>query len=152
MENTLKNKAKFFANYLYSCDVSWLRTEDETLQKTELTATDFNWLLNRSNSKLELKNIRSILDVQLIELAKMQGQLQYDENTEIVVFKNTFGNPVVSTGDKIWSENKWTIDLKHGLGKLKWSQVDYLRQNGFCLPYLNMSVEKLIEYGWVVLE
>ena len=151
MENTLKNKAKFFGNYLYSCEVSWLRTEDEKLQTTELTATDFNWLLNRSKSMLVLKNIQSILDVQLIELAKMQGQLKYEDNTEIVVFKNTFNNPVVSTGDSIWAENKWTIDLKHGLGKLKWSQIDYLRQNGYCMPYLNMSVEKLIEYGWVFL-
>ena len=32
------------------------------------------------------------------------------------------------------------------------TDADYLRSKGYALPYMGLSVEKLIEYGWVKLK
>lgn len=36
-------------------------------------------------------------------------------------------------------------------GKVKIKSIDYLRSKGYALPYMDLSVEDLINYGWIKL-
>lgn len=165
MENKIENKQKLFAQY-------W----GQTVFNNGLTGDNAGWFFTGSNHDeietcdfMVLKPLSSISDEDAIEVIKTcEGFI--DEDMEFLD----------RTGDCIASPKKWrqvfyvngggtkeerTVivanfsDSKDGVsiynGNEYWrchiKALDYLRSKGYALPYMGLTVEKQIEYGWVKL-
>ncbi|OPC51495.1 hypothetical protein BAY06_03975 [Elizabethkingia anophelis] len=132
MENNLENKAKFFAQY-------WgqqaLKSDRYGL---ELVLYYFNPGqsnvdgMEGLNYHLELKSLEDITDEDALHIATSMY-------TAISNFQT------ISNGKCMVSCHKNQI----GLGLL---QSDYLRSKGYALPWMRLSVDDLIKYGWVKLK
>ena len=46
------------------------------------------------------------------------------------------------------SSNQFLEDYK-SIGFLEQSEVDFLRSNGYAVPFMNYSVDDLVSFGWV---
>jgi len=93
--------------------------------------------------RLRLKSVNDISDEDAIEIAKMYS-LNINKN-EYSVYKNDFGKTFVSWGET-YLEKLLIDDVL-----TKSESVDYLRSKGYALPYLGLSVQDLINAGWVKL-
>ena len=121
-QNTLENKAKFFAQYfsqhvLYFSSDFLRKIDNLTLDSVE------------NDDYLELKPLSQISDEDAIKISK-----------EFHIFKSDIRNSV----KELFQE----FDV---LG-LSMETGDYLRSKGYALPYMDLSVEDLVEYGWVKLK
>ena len=126
-ENTLENKAKFFAQYWGQKIICF------PYNNTPLRYDNPNRLLAgkfENKAYLELKPLSQISN----------------EETEHVMELENFIDGFLS--DDILN---YLIDLKKGKCN-KIEVIDYLRTKGYALPYMDLSVEDLIEYGWIKLE
>lgn len=167
MENTLKNKAKFFALY-YGQDV--LTREDGFHKFWKLgseisveSALSRHWYDYKYY--LELKPLSSISDEDAIEVAKIMtfhdgkgliierkknGEIEmYDRYNDEPHFLNTlffFPDPfeIFSRDD---NRNWFQYDAERFL-----EVTDFLRARGYALPWMGLSVEQLINYGWIKLK
>lgn len=162
MENTLENKAKLFALYYgqtvlmhkhfnndIPCTIMYSSFQDEALQ----------W------EYLELKPLSSISDEDAIEVAKIMtfhdgkgliierkkhGEIEmYDRYNDEPHFLNTlFFVPdpfeIFSRDD---NRNWFQYDAERIL-----EVTDFLRSRGYALPWMGLSVEKLVNRGWVKLK
>ena len=171
-ENTLENKAKFFAQYwgqnitLYTGHLNISRffgkVDYEVLRSTlEGDSIGFH---------LELKPLSQISDEDAIEIVKLcfsflnndfnnieitnttnkhfgfsftctcvgglMGEFQLDFGTI-----NTLYNPKIICLNRVTSSKEYIVNI------LKMS--DYLRTKGYALPWMDLSVEDLIGYGWI---
>lgn len=169
MENTIENKAKFFALY-WGQDIMKYYFEDETFHIIQGFMHP-NYL---KASHLQLNPISQISDEDAIEVAsiilnKKINPLQLirwdwrysvivnreksvqDENVEIEMY-------VSITYDSC--DIKFIWDYKHskGVGQQERhcpnsvTAYDYLRSKGYAVTYMGLSVEKLVEYGWIKLK
>ena len=105
-ENTLENKAKFFAQYwgqhvLYFTSDFLRKIDNLTLDSVE------------NDDFLELKPISKISDEEVINLG--------------------YGN---------------ILHLKSNLDR----NIDQLRNLGFAVPWMDLEIEDLIDYGWIKLK
>ena len=85
--------------------------------------------LNDNGDYLELKPLSSITD----------EDYNFIMNDKVM-------NPDLENGDPLFT---------FAIGGLRMSDLtttDYLRSKGYALPWMGLSVEKLIEYGWVKLK
>ena len=121
MENTLENKAKFFALYWGQkvfCSVLFgniVKCESYYLHKDNIQIADY----------LTLKNLSSISDEHAIEISKLNG--------------------AEPTSDQIHLGKEVAKDFINGdYWILTWQVVDYLRSKGY---YIGEGNE--IDYGWV---
>lgn len=130
MENTLENKAKFFAFYLGQNVYRY--TPLHLLEVTHNILAEIN-----SDCILELKTVSSITKEDLIELAKLVGIRQEE-------FYLDMGQIII---DLILSGSRLGAVSFDELLKI----VDYLRSKGYALPFLGLSVASQISYGWVKL-
>lgn len=156
-QNTLENKAKFFAHYLnqqvfyqdrignivsfyLSCgnftkQVWIVSLEDENFEKNELSCN-----ANINECQLILKPLSQISDEDAIHGLKL-----------IISSRNS------SAFDYCKSQN-YSIEQmvnyfnRHLVYDFKLILTDYLRSKGYVLPYMDLSVEDLVEYGWVKLK
>lgn len=112
MENTIENKAKFFAQYWGQ---AILRMPEETVL----------FISNQNNLSYEevleqgwliLKPLSSISDEDAIALS-------HESHKDAAIYYAK------------WKPNAY--------------DSDYLRSKGYALPWMGLSVEKQIEYGWV---
>ena len=106
LENTLENKAKFFAQYwgqhvLYFSSDFLRKIDNLTLDSIE------------NDDYLELKHISQISNKDVINLG--------------------YGN---------------MLHIKSNLDR----NIDQLRNLGFAVPWMDLEVEELIDYGWVKLK
>ena len=146
-QNTLENKARFFAQYwgqhvLYFSSGFLRKIDNLTLDSVE------------NDDYLELKPLSNISNEDAIEIGKITGCWTAEE--------------VVECGDEINYELiKYGKLFCDGVGK-KWGlgmscpfvgtlqdiidAIDYLRLKSYALPYMDLSVEDLIDYGWVKLK
>jgi hypothetical protein len=122
MEKTEFNKAKLFAQY-YGQKVYHYNNWDDYA-----TGIMQDHWLNEPNACLILRPLSSITDDEAIEVAKLQDW-EYTDRKDII------------GAIKIAVKNEW----------FNYSTCDYLRSKGFALPYMGLSVEKQIEYGWIKL-
>ena len=121
-ENTLENKAKFFAQYwgqhvLYFSSDFLRKIDNLTLDSVE------------NDDYLELKPLSQISDEDAIKISK-----------EFPNFKSDIRNSV----KELFQEFD-VLELSMETG-------DYLRSKGYALPWMDLSVEDLVEYGWVKLK
>jgi len=122
MENTLENKQRFFAQYVGQEVYVWHTNEKDTVNDKTL-------FYNAVNGILELTPLSMISDEDAIEVAKLDSE-------DIRFNTPEFGKEIALLSD-------W---------KLKYFIVDYLRSKGYALPFMGLSVEQQIEYGWVKLK
>lgn len=120
LENTLENKAKFFALYwgqnIYNEQGHW-------------------------NGEPVNANSMAILNVQMPFLLLTPLSSITDEDANHLDLNNYS------------SLNEDGVCLPFTEFRLfNTDEVDYLRSKGYALPYMGLSVEKLIEYGWIKLK
>ena len=156
MENTLENKAKFFAQYfsqhvLYFSSDFLRKIDNLTLDSVE------------NDDYLELKPLSQISDEDAINVAKLVSPMLFEGRGK-------------NGGHYIDKSEIWWYSVKHD-GKtlmvdidldgyvFEYDEVDeyerpsrsligtdFLRSKGYALPYMDLSVEDLIDYGWVKLK
>lgn len=137
MENTLENKAKFFAQY-WGQKV-WFRNDRDLGDKRGIVG-DMSQI---ERFTLELTPLSDITDEDAIEVCKC---MKWDR----VLPPNIEGHPLdfsVSISDFNWIKNKlfdWS--------KINLHTADFLRSKGYALPWMGLSVEKQSIYGWVKLK
>ena len=149
MENTLENKSKFFAIY-WGQEVAIQNDGGGTgfvYDINEYTITDIRY------DFLELKSLSQISDEDAIEVAR----ILYGESDNFAIEFNAAGITSVSpyglpcygnTIDINWS-GEVSYEAASSMSILK--AYDYLRSKGYALPWMGLSVEQLVEYGWVKL-
>ena len=129
-ENTLENKTKFFAQYWGQdllCRVIFGKNKNEIIMhNTPCSNLKLGEIID---SYLELKPLSQISDEDAIKISK-----------EFHIFKSDIRNSV----KELFQE----FDV---LG-LSMETGDYLRSKGYALPWMDLSVEDLIEYGWIKLK
>ena len=127
MENTLENKAKFFAQY-------WR----QLIMKNSVGIAKFivdEKTVNSKTKHLELKPLSSISDEDLKGLNDI-----LDWGTNIDTTERTL---------------EWVQSLNEGyiLGGISiLNGCDYLRSKCYALPWNGITVEQQIEYGWIKLK
>lgn len=123
MENTLENKSKFFAQYYYQN------------------------ILNGKTLKVSIKRQVSKFDyISLKPLSSITDEDKYKVYTYLNLRMNmtTLRYEYESTQDSVIREyTSNTINV---------NCIDYLRSKGYALPFMGLSVDTLIEYGWVKLK
>ena len=155
-QNTLENKSKFFAQYwgqhvLYFSSDFLRKIDNLTLDSIE------------NDDFLELKPLSQISDEDAINVAKLVSPMLFEGRGK-------------NGGHYIDKSETWWYSVKHN-GKtlmvdidldgyiFEYDEVeeykrpsrsligtDYLRSKGYALPWMDLSVEDLVEYGWVKLK
>lgn len=130
MENTLEYKAKFFALYFGQ---NVLKTIDQP-NVLPLRVGEF---LNYDNEYLSLTSLSNITDEDAVEVANIIDLGFLSEEERI-----SFAKKCV---EEIYTDNVANV--------LAWLQIfDLLRSKGYALPFMGLSVETIIEYGWIKLK
>ena len=146
LENTLENKAKFFAQYwgqhvLYFSSDFLRKIDSLTLDSVE------------NDDYLELTPLSQISDEDVIRGIMFTYNKTYEDLVEILEVKhyNTFSS---ITTIKAGQNFKTSRSIHHWNGdrKIGSKECDYFRSKGYALPWMDLSVEDLIEYGWVKLK
>ena len=141
MENTLENKAKFLAQY-WGQEV--LIANPHVNQKIPFNNTQ-PWIYHNIDlSWLELKPLSSMTDEDL--LTAIQILDSKDEFTELGSLE--IGKEIIQIVNDINSE----VARNDIHPQYIFQFADYLRSEGYALPYMGLSVEKLQEYGWIKLK
>jgi len=126
MENTLENKAKFFAQY-------W--GQPVGVKKIY-------------NNMSYVMNAYAVETVDYIEL-KAISQIT-DEDLRAIGFDFNDGKfpkvKITPNGHEHYRGGIFTW------GYFNLKDFDYLRSKGYALPYIDLSVEQQVEYGWVKLK
>lgn len=134
MKNTLENKARFFALYIGQNVLGSGLNNSGRLTLSNITPI----LEYSSNTPLSLKPISSITDEDLSYIEFNMGMI--GTLFEIEIMPENYMNHWVL---------KYKGKTQHGYLALK--DFDYLRSKGYALPYMGLSVETMIEYGWIKL-
>ena len=159
MENTDENHGKFRAQYfLQNVFV------DAQGVKHILDACYLGFKFLRDGSYLELKPLSMISDQDAFKVAEM---ICYDDFTpDKIINKESYWKSITILGyrkdnieieiqiykngdlyghfSKIENDQYYSLNYSNAYG--------YLRSKGYALPYLGISVEKQIEFGWVKLK
>lgn len=150
MENTLENKAKFFALYWGQEILSY------QIKATSLVCVGDSRI--HKDDILELKPLSQITDEDAVEVAKIMDVKDPDFWTnEFSKYRkedqcnySEVGRDYISY---FFRKERYSLNLRvwYIKQKLIIAVGDFLRSKGYALPYLNLSVEKQIEYGWIKL-
>lgn len=124
-ENTIKNRAKFFSLY-YGQNVLYVGGVGLEPIGTK------GWNINHPDFYLMLKPLTKLTDDDAINVSKIWGS-----NVESRILGNSLS---IRIATREVSETRNSVGI-----------VDYLRSKGYAIPYLDLSVEDLIEYGWIKL-
>jgi len=134
LQNTLENKAKFFAQY-------WGQA---VIQDVDNSGVSQIYPVVQSNmyrfeeSILLLKPLSSITDEDLELLVPIVQSTSYHGSYLKPNMVKQIFNDYLNKGSSLHG-TQW------------WQMKDFLRSKGYALPYNGLSVEKQIEYGWVKL-
>lgn len=147
-ENTLENKRKFFAQYwgqkilLHVIDVDDILL----LLNNEIDNDVKNWLLY-------LIPLSQISDEDAIQGIMFTYNKTYEDLGEILEVKhyNTFSSITTTRGGENFKTHR-SIHHWNGDRKIGSKECDYFRSKGYALPWMDLSVEDLVEYGWVKLK
>ncbi|GGG97494.1 hypothetical protein [Pedobacter zeae] len=122
MDNTLENKKKLFCQYFGQKVVCASISDKRT---SLMHQTTFTYPDEFKNHCLVLKPLSSITD----------------EDQDYILRDKTCNSMELVQEDKIGAFFHSDVYV-----------TDYLRSKGYALPWMGLSVEKQIEYGWVKLE
>ena len=145
-QNTLENKAKFFVQYwgqhvLYFTSDFLRKIDNLTLDSVE------------NDDYLELKPLSQISDEDVIQGIMITYNKTYEDLGEILEVKhyNTFSS-ITTIGIGCNFKTSRSIHHWNGTRKIGSVEADYFRSKGYALPYMDLSVKDLVEYGWVKLK
>jgi len=132
LENTLENKSRFMANY-WMQRVLCFNDENQYVMGecyyVDGSVDDYIFL--------ELTPLSAITDEDAIEVAKILNEtVRNDRYKEVII--DYFDGHFETTN----SNRKWQI----------MHVTDYLRSKSYALPWMGLSVEDLVNYGWVKLK
>lgn len=134
MENNLQNKAKFFAQYLGQEviieDTSVIRKNILELFPHQLESILKGKL---KYSYLELTPLSLITDEDAIKI----GELDKTNHPN----KKLIGHSIIHWLNKEGYHRQFTSEM-----------ADTLRSKGYALPWVGLSIEQQIEFGWVKLK
>lgn len=134
IENTPENKARFFALY-------W---GQEVIRRKDFVNT-----LHKVSEHMQLGH--NNLYLELIPLSQIT-----DEDAEFVIgsIECQMSQSDINNGCYGMSPSGIFIDslMGHNSYHLGYREVDYLRFKGYAVKWVNISIEKQIEYGWVKLK
>lgn len=177
-QNTIENKQRFFALYLGQEVLKGnAKNQDKHTVTTTLLSKD--WLSGQTC--LELRPLSQITDEEAIEVAKLAHQMpnrefkivrrypydsvhvEYlDESIQCVyhVCVNKYGEinsnqhflKTEKDDPKRYEINIGTVRLSVDLPLPYVAITDYLRSRGFLLPFMDLSVEQILAYGWAKLK
>lgn len=158
MENTLENKAKFFAQY-------WgqnLRIIDD---KSEVHDYTINEITLKYIKTIELKSIESITDEEAFKVAKIVSPMLFEGNGDRgghYVDRSQIKSGWISVKHdrKIISVDvdldgyayEYHEDESYLRPSRSASGTDTLRRLGFVTRWEDLSIEDLISFGWVKLK
>ena len=129
MENTLENKAKFFALYIF---------QKQIIVRNGFQNRDNNSLLIDECDVLELKSLSSITDSDLKNIALFYeptaSNVKLDNDQ--IIFDFLYGEENESAAIEI------TQDFA----------LDYTRSKGYANVWMELGVNDLISYGWIKLK
>lgn len=139
MENILENKAKFFAQY-YAQRVLCVKGGNPNF----MPVSHWNTIQTYDHFKdswLELKHLSSITDEDAIEVCEMSYRdlSQQDKSERLEIGKRIVKGCI-------------SDDPSYFSALLFITVYQYLQSKGYALPYMGLSVEKQVEYGWVKLK
>ena len=145
-ENTLENKAKFFAHY-FSQNVLYFSSD--FLRKIDNLTLDSI----ENDDFLELKPLSQISDEDVIQGITYLYNITREALGEILEIKHydTFSS-ITTIGIGCNFKTSRSIHHWRGTKKIGSVEADYFRSKGYALHYMDLSVEDLIEYGWVKLK
>ena len=151
-QNTLENKAKFFAQY-------WGQKVFKYTREGSLLTEGIGNVLFIPESKamsfsyLELKPLSQISDEDVIRGIMLTYNKTYEDLGDILEVKhyNTFSSITTTRAGENFKTSR-SIHHWNGDRKIGSKECDYLRSKGYALPWMDLSVEDLVEYGWIKLE
>ena len=143
IENTLENKAKFFAQY-FKQRVLITSLSPDVNSVTELCLNN-----PLEDEYLELKSLSQISDEDAIELMRLKIDSKGGDsnNLSIEIEDKTLDGYTFIVKRKNWGSERTGFVFNGHTNPL--SFYDYLRSKGYALPYMGLSVKDLVEYGWV---
>ena len=158
MENTKQNKERFFGIY-----ISQKVLANTQGVKYPLVYLNKSWNWTHYGFYLELKPISKLTNEDAIEVSKIcsfcDGEgfiVDLDEST-IYVYDKYNENPYGQNTFKIFFNDFeiYSLDDEGNVFEYDWNRLievsDYLRSKGYALPWMGLSVEKQIDYGWIKL-
>ena len=163
MENNLENKAKFLL-HCYADDLSSIKN----IKVKGVVFGILNIINNPADYYAQKKPLSSITDEDAIDLARISLYHPTIEGycaDDVWIGEsdlNPNGDHWLEVGMRCW-EGSLIINDQTGSIFLKdeddnhepihnvMGTIDFLRSKGYVLPFMGLSVETLIEYGWVKL-
>jgi hypothetical protein len=134
MEKTVENKFKLFAQYWGQEVLKYENSENDKYWNKQIYQVDSHNITCK-HLQLSLRPLSSITDDEAIEVCKIS-------------YLATIGVLPIENNEQHIKTGKWLVsDTK----LIPLNATDYLRSKGFALPYMGLSVEKQIEYGWIKL-
>jgi len=125
MKNTLENKAKFFALY-------W----EQKILKDKAGQT-FNVCSN-----INLKHESWFIELKPLSQISDEDALWYSKQVFVDEYVQSVDEEILI--QKIKKANHFNLKDPY--------RMDYLRSKGYALPWLDISIEEQIEFGWIVLK
>ena len=146
MENTLQNKACFFAQY-WGQDVLMVVLNNGTHVRAKVGAS---LDLCNEGDYLELMPIEKISRDDCRDIAAMVFTEPNKDEENMVSARNFvmhhFNNKNLSR------YYLWKIKPFEDTNLIHVLVTDYLRSRGYAMPYMGIRVETLVEWGWVKLK
>ena len=128
MENSIENKQKFFAIY-YGQRVLIRNPKNEEYDD-KIINSQYNLSGWETAAILELKSIENVSNEDILEWMNYQDIFRKEPDNFIKRFRFSYNN-----------ETSFSSDF-----------ADFFRSKGYAIPYLKLSIQNLIDLGWVVLE
>lgn len=127
MKNNSENKLKFFAQYFGQ---NILKHKD--FKESAHSFFSFT-IININHYYLELRSIESITDDECVEYYNMFcPDLYIEDNLKIYAFKDMLNHILES---KLFN----CLELQ---------ETDFLRSKGFLVPFMNLTTDQILEFGW----
>lgn len=162
IENTLENRTKFVLQY---CGQDILRAGTATFEEFQYSeCVQFTYTIGKS-SYLDLTPLSQITDEHAIEVIKIfkgysgmhKSTTKIDRDSKEIFKQFYWTNPFVDGGFQGIDDQTVIANFSNeGIHVLKsnresdyWYALDFLRSQGYALPWMGISVQELIEWGWV---
>jgi len=156
MENIIKNKVKLSS--LYYNQKGWGKKKWDNFNSEEAIKNDGEFLDTiDDNDFIFLKPLSSITDEDAVKVAKIlhpnvkEWQKPYRERGNTWVDADDDSEYYLCFSEELF-ETQGNSFITYGEFLKVLSATDYLRSKGYALPFMNLSVEKQLEYGWIKLE
>ena len=132
MENTTENKLKFFAQYFWQRVLKNVKSPQVTILNGHFFYYSVPYI---ENYHLELRSIDSITNDECVELFDLKYP-QY-KDWEIKSKLGTIEHHVLHSLKSSMNYQNESYFL-----------IDFLRSKGFLVPFMNLTTDQILEFGW----